>query len=125
MVPTRPGANLVVGQTGFTLAALNALFDAVLGFGNASEFLARCVGGAIGQVIVVLQRARWFGRACDNQRLFGANPFTVGLGDDARHGHFDDQRSMMSIANVDPHPSLRGKCRGPMTDLLERTFALS
>ena len=56
MVPTRPGANLVVGQTGFTLAALNALFDAVLGFGNASEFLARCVGCAIGQVIVVLQR---------------------------------------------------------------------
>ncbi len=66
---------------------------------------------------------RWFGRACDNQRLFGANPFTVGLGDDARHGHFDDQRSMMGIANVDPHPSLRGKRRGPMTDLLERTFA--
>ena len=55
VVPPQPIADLVVAQARFALAAVEAFFDAVFGFGDASEPLKRGVSGGVREVVVVFE----------------------------------------------------------------------
>jgi hypothetical protein len=47
VLPAVPAADLIVAQSGFALAALQAVLNAVLGLGHAGEFRGRGVRGAL------------------------------------------------------------------------------
>lgn len=47
VVPADPGADRIIGQAALALAALQALFDAMLRFGAAGQFPARHVGRGV------------------------------------------------------------------------------
>src|SRR5260370_2151578 len=49
MMPTRPMTDLVVRSTGFTLAALEACFATMFGFGYAGQLPERCPRLGVGQ----------------------------------------------------------------------------
>src|SRR5713101_7310725 len=55
MLPASPMAHFIVGQTGFALAALEAFFDAMGGFGYPGQFPPRRLRRSVGQIIT-LQR---------------------------------------------------------------------
>jgi hypothetical protein len=53
MMPATPCANFVIGQPGFALGSLQALFDAVLRLAHAGEFTKRrVVRGALAEAII-------------------------------------------------------------------------
>src|SRR5881296_2538210 len=54
MVPARPMAHLIVRSPGFALAALEAFFNAMFGFGDLRTLPKRCLRRRVGQIIIDL-----------------------------------------------------------------------
>ena len=52
MMPTAPSANLVVGQAGFALAALNTLLDTMLRLGDPNKVRQFGVKRSVGQMVI-------------------------------------------------------------------------
>lgn len=57
MMPTAPSANLTVGQAGFALAALNALFDAMLRLGGTNKVRRFGFKHSVGQMVIRFDHA--------------------------------------------------------------------
>ena len=65
VMPTLPGANLVLRETGFALGAFDALFDAVHRANDAGELRQRRFCWGIRQMVIVLQRTIRVARSHD------------------------------------------------------------
>src|SRR3989304_9172937 len=63
MMPAMPGANLVIGQAGFALGALQTLLDTMFGLAHARELGQRGVVRRVRQVVVMLGRTVCFASA--------------------------------------------------------------
>ncbi len=69
-MPSHPGTHLIVGQPGFALGPLKAVFDAMAGLDHARQFLQRCLGRCIGQIIIVFHHTVGFTGARYHQQFF-------------------------------------------------------
>jgi hypothetical protein len=54
MMPPRPIPDLIVRQPSFTLATLEAFFDAMCGFGHTGPLLQGCPRRSVGQIQIDL-----------------------------------------------------------------------
>ena len=120
VVPPDPVADLVVAQARFALAALEALFDVVFGFGHAGERDGGGVRGGVREVVVVFDRAVRLMFARDEQHLVGARAACWCAGLDAADGHVDHEWSLLAIAHVERGPRGRGDRRALAIDALPR-----
>src|SRR5207244_2260336 len=57
VIPTPPGADFVMGQTGFAFGPLDTLLDPMLRVGHSCELGARRVGGSIAEIVIILPHA--------------------------------------------------------------------
>src|SRR5262249_23674547 len=108
LLPTRPVTHLIVRQTGCAFAALNTLFNAMLGFGHSSQFPTWGLRRRVREVIIHLPHLLLVAVpvADDHQHLLiawltpmGSRPHTSC--DDLTH-----QRTFTAIAHVVSVPGL-------------------
>src|SRR5207244_11252943 len=123
MVPTRPMAYLIISQTGFALASLNTLFDAMGGFGHPRQLPPRRLRDSVGQIIIHLHHLGLVAvtGAYHHQQLLLALLTPMGSGHDTSFDHLDHQRTFAAIAYVDPLPGRLIKRLTPGLDALPRT----
>jgi len=112
MVPAPPVANLVVGQARFALGTLDTFFDAMFGFGHASELRFVCISSCVGQVVIGLDDAPrvTFPKTNDDQDFFVTFLPLVRARDHATLDHLDDERTFRAIAHVDLGPGAFADC---------------
>ena len=55
VMPAAPIANLIVGEPGLALAALDALFDTMFGFGHTGKLREFRFRSRVGQIVICLQ----------------------------------------------------------------------
>ena len=106
MVPAFPIANLVVGQAGFALGALDAFLDAMFGLGNAGELGQFHVRRGIRQIVVGFDHASVFAVAVTNhdQHFFMAFLPSVVAPHDASLDDLDHERTFGAVAHIDLRP---------------------
>src|SRR5260370_3156390 len=116
MVPTGPMAHLIIGQTGFTLAALETFFNPMFCFGHPGKFLQGRLGCRVGQVIIHLHDLLLITVAVadHHQRLLIALLTPMGTRCYASFDHVDDQGAFRSIADVDPLPGVIAESLTPL-----------
>ena len=124
MMPTRPGPNLVVGQSGFALAALQTLFDPVLRFRHAGELRQWRVGRSVGQVVVHFQHLMVVAIAVTNhdQHFLVAFLTPRGAHHHAAFEHLHEQRPLRTIAYVNVCPCIIYQYGSPSVDALPRSL---
>src|SRR5882724_5981934 len=88
MMPTTPGADFIIGQTGFALGTLQAFLDAMLRFAHPSKLSQRRVVWRIGQIVIMLHRAIRLTLANHHQRFVKTLPRRA-LGADTNFHGFD------------------------------------
>jgi len=116
MVPTCPMAHLIIGQTGFTLAALETFFHTMFRCGHPGTFLQGRLGCRVGQGIIHLHDLllSTVAGAEHHQRLLIALLTPMGTRCHASFDHVDDQGALRSIADVDPLPGVIAECLTPL-----------
>src|SRR5712691_7975954 len=123
MLPARPMAHLIVGQTGFALAPLEAFFDAMFGFGHPGTFPQRGLRRSVGQRIIHLHHLLVVSVAVayHHHHLFIALLTPMGSRHHTSFDHLDHQRTFTPIAHVDPAPGLISKRLAPGLDVVPWT----
>src|SRR6059036_925583 len=124
MLPARPIAHLIVGQTGFALASLEAFFDAMFRFGYLRTFPQRRLRRSVGQIIIHLHHLLVVSVAVayHHQHLFVALLTPMGSRHHTSFDHLDHQGTFTPIAHVDPAPDLISKRLAPGLNVLPGTF---
>ena len=122
MLPAGPVAHLIVGQTGFALAALDAFFDTMCGFGHPGQFWQRGPRGGVGQVIIHLHHLLLVSVtvAYDHQQLLVALLTSMGSGDHASFDNVDHQRTWRAWEHSLYTPGMRVEDGENYDDLLIR-----
>ncbi len=82
-------------------------FHAPFGRSHSSEFRRQSVGSRVGKIIIAVPRAVRVGVTNEDRRLGVGSVKFRDFGLHSRHnGQLDHQRSLFSVAHVDPRPSL-------------------
>ena len=118
MVPALPVTNLVVGQARFALGTLDTFFDAMFGFGHASELRFVGISCCVGQVVIGLDDAPRvaFQETDDDQDFFVTFLPLVRARDHATLDQLDDERTFRAIAHVDFGPGAFADRSNPLVD---------
>ena len=123
MMPARPMTHFVVGQPGFTLAALQAFFNAMRGLGHAGEGGQRGLRWPVGEVKVDLDDLLPVAILIpDHHHRFLMAFLTLrGTRHHSPFGDIDHQWPFGTIAHVDGRPSILRQRRAPLIDALPGT----
>ena len=119
---TQPVADLIIAQPRFTLAAMEAFFNAMFGLGDVSELLERGVGGGVRVAIVVLEGSFRQTFACEEQDFLRTRAAGRCASLDAAHLDVDLEWSLLAIARG---PSGLGLSRAPAIDMLPRQLRMA
>ncbi len=106
LLPAGPIAYLIISQTRFALAPLEACFDAVFSLGHAGQLLPRGLRDCIGQIIVHfhdLILVAVTGAYHRQQFLVTLLP-PMGSGDHTPFDHLDHQRPFRAVADIEAPP---------------------
>src|SRR6266702_7035252 len=120
MMPPRPMTDLIVRYPGFTLAALEACFDAMFGCGHTGQLPQRCLRRGVGQRKIDLHHLLVVSVAVashDEQFLVALLPPRRPRHHTSCH-HVDHQRPCGAVAHVEPLPGALFKRRTPRLDAL-------
>src|SRR5215471_15144398 len=108
LLPTRPVTHLIVRQTGFAFAALNTLFNAMLGFGHSSKFPNWGLRRRVREVIIHLHHLLLVAVtvADDHHHLLIAWLTPMGSRHHTSFDGLNHQGTFTAIAHVDSVPGL-------------------
>ena len=127
MVPAFPIANLVIGQSSFTLGALYTFLDAMFRLGDAGEFSQLYVCRSVGQGVVGLEDAAVvaLAKTNHNEYFFMSLLASMSAAHDASLDGFDDEWSLCTITHVDGGPLFVLTRRNPRIDALPRALRIT
>src|SRR5262249_49215749 len=118
MLPTRPIAHLIIRQTGFALASLEAFFDAMFRFGHPRKFPQWRLRYSIGQIVIHLHHLLVVSvTVADHHQYLLVTLLTLMSSRDHTAFHrLHHQRAFGTIAHINPKPGLIRKRLTPRLD---------
>src|SRR5512145_3568271 len=118
MMPPRPMPDLIVREAGFTLAALEACCDALVGFGHPGQLPQRCPRRGGGEINIDLHHLLVVSIAVAShaEQLLVAWLSPRRPRHHAAFDHLDHQRPLGAVAHVEPLPGALGKRCTPRLD---------
>src|SRR5262249_50899168 len=124
LLPARPIAHLIVGQTRFALAALYTVLDAMCGFRHTGKLPQRGLRRSVGQVIIDLHPLLVVAIAVAHDH----HPLLVALLPSVRARHhasfdpLDHQGAFRAIADINPLPDVITERLAPLLHALPGTL---
>src|SRR5262245_27839796 len=124
MLPSRPRAHLIVGQTAYTLAALEAFFSSLFGLRHSVIFARARLVCRVAAMVFFLNHLRLVAVtvAEPHQCLLIALLTPVGSRYYPSLHRFHHQRTFTAIAHIDPGPGLIIQRLAPGRDGLPGTL---
>ena len=124
MVPALPIADLIVGQAGFTLAPLDALFDPMFRFGDAGKLQQLRLTRGVGQIVIRFEHPLVIAVAIadHDQDFFVALLAPVSSPDHVSFNNLDNQGPLGAVTHFDFGPVGFAQQGGPPVDALPRSL---